>query len=189
MRLRNWQAATLLLATVTMGLTAGVFGVYAHSIMRGLTKTDDRTFVGAFQAIDRAIINPLFMLTFMGVLVLTGVAGVLNLRSDARSVLPWVAVAFGLYLVVVVITVALHVPLNDDIEAAATPTPSPMWPRCVTPSTRPDGSPGTWFGRSPPRPRSSVSPGLVLHGPATYDDEEAHPAIAAHEVQTRDSLS
>ena len=43
MSLRSWQVATLLAATLTMGLMAGVFGLYAHSIMRGLGKTDDRT--------------------------------------------------------------------------------------------------------------------------------------------------
>jgi uncharacterized membrane protein len=45
MSLRSWQAATLLVATLTMGLMAGVFGVYAHTIMRGLANTDNRTFV------------------------------------------------------------------------------------------------------------------------------------------------
>lgn len=37
--------------------------------MPGLGSTDDRTFVGAFRAIDRAILNPLFMLVFLGALV------------------------------------------------------------------------------------------------------------------------
>ena len=41
----------------------------------GPHSTDDRTFVTAFQAIDRAIINPLFMLTFFGALVASGIAG------------------------------------------------------------------------------------------------------------------
>jgi uncharacterized membrane protein len=121
MSVKTVQVASLLAATITTGLMAGVFGVYAHTIMRGLHTTDDRTFVTAFQAIDRAIINPLFMLTFFGALVATGAAGVLYLRDDDRSVLPWVVAAFGLYLVVVVITMAVHVPLNDDIKAAGNP--------------------------------------------------------------------
>ncbi len=70
---------------------AGVFGIFSHTIMRGLSTTDDRTFVGAFQSIDRAIINPLFMLSFLGALVFSGVAAALCLRDDGRSVLPWVA--------------------------------------------------------------------------------------------------
>ncbi|HEX2466909.1 MAG TPA: hypothetical protein VHJ54_01760 [Solirubrobacterales bacterium] len=51
------QGACLLAATISVGLMAGVFGLYAHTIMPGLGNTDDRTFVGAFHAIDRAIIN------------------------------------------------------------------------------------------------------------------------------------
>ena len=121
MSLRSWQMVVLLPAALTMGLTAGLFGDWAHTIMRGLRKTDDRTFVGAFQALDRAITNPLFMLTFMGALVLSGVAAVLYFRDDDHSVLPWVAVAFGLYLAAVVITMAVHVPLNDDLKAAGDP--------------------------------------------------------------------
>jgi uncharacterized membrane protein len=120
--LRLAQTLSLLAATVTMGLMAGVFGLYAHTIMRGLGKTDDRTFVGAFQAIDRAIINPLFMLTFFGALLLTGAAALLHLKDDVRDVVPWVAVAAGLYLVVVIITMVVNVPLNDDIKAAGDPS-------------------------------------------------------------------
>ncbi|MGH3788243.1 MAG: DUF1772 domain-containing protein, partial [Pseudonocardiaceae bacterium] len=121
MSLRSWQVVTLLPATVTMGLTAGVFGDWAHTIMRGLGTTDDRTFVGAVQALDRAIINPLFMLTFMGALALSGVAAVLYRRDDDHSVLPWVAVAFGLYLAAFVITMAVHEPLNYALRAAGDP--------------------------------------------------------------------
>jgi uncharacterized membrane protein len=112
----------LMAATLAMGLMAGVFGLYAHTIMRGLGKTDDRTFVAAFQATDRAIINPLFMLTFLGAPVLTAVAALLYLRGDHRGgVAPWVIAALILYLVVFVITVAVHLPLNDDLKAAGDP--------------------------------------------------------------------
>jgi Ca2+/H+ antiporter len=47
MSLRSWQVVILLAATLTVGLMADVFGVDAHTIMRGLRTTDDRTFVGA----------------------------------------------------------------------------------------------------------------------------------------------
>jgi uncharacterized membrane protein len=101
---------------------AGVFGLYAHTIMPGLGRTDDRTFVGAFQAIDRAIINPWFLAGgFVGALVFTALAAVLHLSADRRSVLPWIAVALVLYLAVFVITVGVNVPLNDAIKAAGDP--------------------------------------------------------------------
>ena len=119
--LRLSQSATLVVATMTMGVMAGVFGLYAHAIMPGLGNTDDRTFVGAFQSIDRAIINPLFIPTFVGALLFTGLAGVLHLREDVRSVLPWIVAAFVLYLAAFIITVRIHVPLNDEIKAAGDP--------------------------------------------------------------------
>jgi uncharacterized membrane protein len=113
------QGVALVAATMTTGLMAGVFGLYAHTIMPGLHKTDDRTFVGAFQAIDRAIINPLFMVWFFGALALAAAAAALV--GGEGSVLPWVAAALVLYLAVVVITVAVHLPLNDAIKAAGEP--------------------------------------------------------------------
>ncbi len=115
------RTAALIIATLTVGLFAGVFAIYANAIMPGLRRTDDRTFVGAFQAIDTAIINPLFLMTFLGGLVFTGIAAVLHLGKDFRAVLPWIVVALVLYLAVVVITVAVNVPLNDGIKAAGEP--------------------------------------------------------------------
>jgi uncharacterized membrane protein len=117
-----FRTLSLMAATMTVGLMAGVFGLYAHTIMPGLGRTDDRTFVGAFQSIDRAIINPWFMAGgFLGALVFTGLAAVLHLGEDERSVLPWVVVALVLYLAVFVTTLAVHVPLNNGIKAAGDP--------------------------------------------------------------------
>ncbi len=118
MTAKTIQTISLMAATLTSGLMAGVFGLYAHTIMRGLGKTDDRTFVAAFQAIDRAIVNPLFMCTFFGALVFSGIASALSFGNGSRSTLPWVLTATALYLVIVAITVAVHLPLNDALKAA-----------------------------------------------------------------------
>ena len=113
------KSLILLGATFTMGLAAGVFALYAHTIMPALKTTDDRTFVASFQALDRAIINPWFMVGgFAGALVLTGLAVLTQLRQDA---LPWILVALALYLVTFVVTVVVNVPLNDAIKAAGDP--------------------------------------------------------------------
>jgi uncharacterized membrane protein len=115
------RGAVLVVSTVSLGLMAGVFGLYANTIMPGLRRTDDRTFVGAFQAIDGAIINPLFLATFVGALLSTGLAVALHFPDEVRSVLPWCIAAFVLYLWVFVITIAVSVPLNDGIKAAGDP--------------------------------------------------------------------
>jgi uncharacterized membrane protein len=119
--LELFRALVLIVATMATGLMAGVFGLYAHTVMPGLGRTDDRTFVDAFQSIDRAIINPLFMATFLGALVFTGIAAGLHLRGDGRSVLPWIVTALVLYLGTFVITIVVNVPLNDGIKAAGNP--------------------------------------------------------------------
>jgi len=110
---------TLIGAAMTMGLTVGTIALYAHTIMPGLRNTDDRTFVSAFQHIDRAIINPWFMATaFLGALVLTAAAAFANRGTPAMG---WIIAALVLYLVAVVITMAVNVPLNDAIKAAGDP--------------------------------------------------------------------
>jgi len=115
-----FSAAVLMAATISMGLMAGVFSLYQHTIMPGLAKTDDRTFVGAFQALDRAIINPWFIGGgFLGALLFTLVAAIAHV---GRAGLPWIAAALVLYLVAFVVTIAINVPLNDRIKTAGDPS-------------------------------------------------------------------
>ena len=112
------REVVLIGATLTTGLMAGVFGLYSNAIMPGLRRTDDRTFVAAFQSIDRAIINPVFMATFLGALVLTALTALLHFTGEARSLLPWIVAALVLYLVVFVVTIRVNVPRNNEIKAA-----------------------------------------------------------------------
>ena len=115
------RVVALLVATMTMGIGAGVFQLYNFAIMPGLGRTDHRTFVGAFQQIDRAIIGPWLFLFFFGALVFTALAAALHLGADERSALPWIGGALVLHLVVIVITLRINVPLNDEIKAAGDP--------------------------------------------------------------------
>jgi uncharacterized membrane protein len=102
-----------------MGLTAGAFAIYAHTVMPGLRSTDDHTFVAAFQSMDRAIINPWFMAGgFVGALLFTLAAAVSNL---GRAALPWILAALALYLIAFVVTITVNVPLNDGLKAAGNP--------------------------------------------------------------------
>jgi uncharacterized membrane protein len=144
---------------MAVGLMAGVFGLYAHTIMPGLGDTDDRTFVGAFQAIDEAIENPVFLPTLVGALMLTGLAALLHLRGSGRSAVPWIAAAFVLYLAAFVITIGVHLPLNDDIKAAGDPDRIADLAAVRERFNGTGGSAGTSSGLWPRRPPSAAWPG------------------------------
>lgn len=108
-------------ATLAMGLIAGVFYAYACSVMIGLAKTDDRTFVDVMQRINVAIENPLFFASFFGALVLTAVAAVLERRLGSRAAFRWIVAALALYVVALAVTVGVNVPLNQDLADAGDP--------------------------------------------------------------------
>jgi len=116
-----FRGAALVAATVTAGLMAGLFYAFSISVMTGLGRVDDRTFVTAMQRINVAILNGWFAIAFGGALVFTVLAALLQLRGNGRSVLPWVAAAAVLYGVVLAITFVVNVPLNDQLEAAGQP--------------------------------------------------------------------
>ncbi|HEX5594944.1 MAG TPA: anthrone oxygenase family protein [Micromonosporaceae bacterium] len=108
---------TLVGATIATGLTAGLFYAYSCSVMPGLARTDDRTFVNAMQHVNVAILNGWFAAAFVGAPVLMIMAGALHLGN--RSVLPWIAVAFVLYGAALVITARINVPHNNQLATAA----------------------------------------------------------------------
>jgi uncharacterized membrane protein len=86
--------------------------------MLGLGRSDDRTFVQAMQNINVAIVNPWFMAHFLGALVLTALTAALHIPHGGRPVLPWIAAALVLYLVALVVTGAINIPLNNQLETA-----------------------------------------------------------------------
>ncbi|GAA1041901.1 DUF1772 domain-containing protein [Virgisporangium ochraceum] len=120
------RGGTLVAAAITLGLSAGLFYTYSASVMLGLGRSDDRTFVQAMQNINVAIINPWFMAHFMGALVLTALAAALHLPKDGRAVLPWILLALALYLVAIVVTGTQNVPMNNALAAAGTDTPAAL---------------------------------------------------------------
>lgn len=115
------RGAALIAATITMGLIAGLFYAFACSVVLGLGRAGDRTFVDATQRINAAILNGWLFLSFLGALLLTAVALLLHLRGEGRPVLPWIAAALVLYVAAFVITMGVNVPLNNQLAAAGDP--------------------------------------------------------------------
>jgi uncharacterized membrane protein len=112
------RGIVIVLATLAVGLFAGLFYSFTVGVMPGLARADDRTFVQAMQEINVAIVNPWFMLSFLGAPLLVALACVLFLIGGNRAPLPWLALALVFAVATFVITVALNIPLNDALEAA-----------------------------------------------------------------------
>src|SRR5690606_27039454 len=121
MSMESLQAAVLFAATITTGLSAGLFFAFACSVMPGLGQASDRTFVEAMQRINVAILNVWFLIAFVGAVLLTALASSLHLPADARAVLPWSVAALVLYGTGLVITGRGNVPLNNALLAAGDP--------------------------------------------------------------------
>ncbi|PSM43889.1 hypothetical protein C6Y14_08490 [Streptomyces dioscori] len=102
-----------------MGLIAGLFYAFACSIMPGLARSDDRVFVEVMQNINDVIQNPVFFLSFLGALLLTGISA-WQLRGSPR-VRAWVFAALAVYGLAFLLTVVVNIPLNDDLADAGNP--------------------------------------------------------------------
>ncbi|TYC68245.1 DUF1772 domain-containing protein, partial [Streptomyces sp. CB01881] len=115
------RVIALVAATITTGLSAGLFYAYACSVMPGLRGTEDRTFIEVMQRINVAILNGWFLLGFAGALVATAAAVALHLPADGHRVLPATVAALVFYGASLVVTRVINIPLNDALAAAGEP--------------------------------------------------------------------
>ncbi|HEY3144543.1 MAG TPA: anthrone oxygenase family protein [Acidimicrobiales bacterium] len=117
-RTAGWVLGSAMVAT---GLIAGLFYSYAVSVMLGLAKTDDRTFVSAMQRINEAIQNAAFLPVFFGAFVLPAVAAVLHRRLGMRDASRWILAGAILYGIGLAITFGINIPLNNELDQAGDP--------------------------------------------------------------------
>jgi uncharacterized membrane protein len=100
----------VLAGRIAAGLLAGVFFVFAVVIMPAFRGVDDHTFVVSMNRINVSIVNPVFVLIFLGAPVLAVVAAVLD-----RTPILYVAAALG--LTTLLISIAVNIPLNNKLAA------------------------------------------------------------------------
>lgn len=113
MELLDILAATGL---VLLALGGGTFWSFSTGVMRGLGRTDDETFVTAMKAINRAVMNPLFLLPIFLPPVFLVWAG-LNDLDDPRG---WLLFGAGIlfFFGAIVVTIGGNVPLNNMLDSA-----------------------------------------------------------------------
>jgi uncharacterized membrane protein len=114
------RALTLIGATLTTGLIAGVFYAYACSVNLGLAVQPDAPYVAAMNAVNERIQNPVFFLSFFGA-ILSLLAALVAHSPRPRSGRFWlVMLACVLYVGGgFLVTVFVNVPLNEELARVA----------------------------------------------------------------------
>jgi uncharacterized membrane protein len=98
----------LLTAKTLAGLLAGVFFAYATSVMPALRAMDDDTFLTVMNKINVVIVNPVFLLVFLG----APLASVAILAWERN---PWAIAGAALALVTLLVTAVFNIPLNNAL--------------------------------------------------------------------------
>lgn len=100
--------------TLITGLVAGLFFGFSVAVIPGLTRLPDAGYLQAFQHINAAIMNPVFLFCFMAPLILLPASTLMQFRQGGSSDWIWTLAATILYIIAVFgVTIAGNVPLND----------------------------------------------------------------------------
>lgn len=113
-------SALLVTATVGNGLLAGLFFTFAVAVTRGLRRVDDGSYVATFRAVNAAILNPWFLVVFLGTPPVTAAASLVGAGSSGRT--PWLLAALACSAATFLVTALVNVPLNRRLDAAPAET-------------------------------------------------------------------
>ena len=128
----------ILAAALGAGLMAGLFFTFSTFVMRALASLPPAPGAAAMKAINVFILNPVFLVVFLGTGVTGGVAAVLSVaRSSPRA--PYLLAGALLYLLGVLgVTFACNVPRNNALAAVepGSPAGAQVWAGYVPGWTR-----------------------------------------------------
>lgn len=110
------KLSILVLATLLTGLSAGLCFTWTNAVTTGLARLDDISYLGAFQQMNRSILNPSFFLVFFGpVLVLAG-SSILYRTSSPQIVWMLITATVIYFLGVALVTIFGNVPINEILD-------------------------------------------------------------------------
>lgn len=109
------QNILLYVAIILTGLSAGLFYAWQVSVIPGTKRVQDLTYIETMQKINRAIINPAFMLIFLGS-VLTQIITVFLYRSSGSPFWLILSATFMYGIGTVIVTGLGNVPLNNALD-------------------------------------------------------------------------
>ncbi|WP_043673880.1 anthrone oxygenase family protein [Clavibacter michiganensis] len=109
--------AALVVAITVNGVLAGLYLAFAVAVSPGLRRVDARTHVRSIVAVNRAILNPVFLGLFLGAPV-SALASLVLPRGSAGTHPSAGTAALACAVLALVVTVAVNVPLNRALERA-----------------------------------------------------------------------
>ncbi len=117
-------------AAIGSGVVGGIFYAFSSFVMAALGSLPSAQGVGAMRAINVAVINPVFMLAFMGTAILSLVlAGGSTIWWDRPGGMLIVAASLLYLLGCFGVTMLFNVPLNNQLAAVAPAQEAALWPR------------------------------------------------------------
>ena len=110
------ETTNTLFTILLTGLTAGLCFTWGNAVTPGLSRLDDLGYLQAFQAMNRAILNPLFFVVFLGPFF-THLFNVYMARGASGASL-WLPTAAAILYIggLVLVTVFKNVPLNEVLD-------------------------------------------------------------------------
>lgn len=106
----------LIVCTFLTGLTAGLCFTWGNAVTPGIGNLSAIEYLKAFQQMNRTILNPIFLLVFMGPSLLH-LYNVLFLKNSSNSMFWMIIVAAALYILgIALVTIFGNVPLNNLID-------------------------------------------------------------------------
>lgn len=110
------KTIVLLLTTLLTGLLAGIFFTWTNAVTPGIGHLDDINYLRAFQNMNQSIVNPLFLIVFLGPVLLSFVTVYLY-KSNHHYILWLLLLAAIIYLIgVFLITIMGNIPLNNLLD-------------------------------------------------------------------------
>ena len=111
------------LAALGCGLIAGLFFAFSNFVMKALASVAPERGMASMQAINRTVLNPIFLGVFFGTAVICVAALIYAFSHWQASGAGWLLVGSVLYLAgVLIVTMVFNVPLNDalaDVDVAS----------------------------------------------------------------------
>ncbi|PTX62111.1 putative membrane protein [Kordia periserrulae] len=106
----------IMIAVLLTGLSAGLCFTWTNAVTPGIGRLDNVSYLQAFQAMNRAIINPTFMVVFFGAFIAQLVSVILWKNASSTIILLLIAATLLYFFGLVIVTIFGNVPLNELLD-------------------------------------------------------------------------